>query len=152
MKSTQKHISYFYRFLVILSGIVMYSILPLDIHSGEYSFTHLVQFETEYYSVNDDNSPADEDSKHSNNFIEQVFKQTSEKKETIVNTDGYAVLKQGITATEVCFIKLTLDKAYFFKRTKHLSVDYSLDLINEAKNNFSLPFQPFINSIAINAP
>lgn len=149
MKSAQKHTISFVHCLVILSGIVLYSILPVNKHFGENDLSHLVTYDIEYEPVNE---PEEKDSKHSSDILELTFKETPEKKESSKGMSSPAILKQGITATEVGFIKLILDKSYFFKRTRHFSIDYSLALINKAVNPLSLPFQPFTNSIAINAP
>lgn len=149
MKSAQKHTISFVHCLVILSGIVLYSILPVDKHFDENDFSHFVRYDVEYEPLNE---PEEKDSKHSSGILELTFKETPEKKESSKGMSSLAILKQGITATEVGFNKLTLDKSYFFKRTKHLSIDYSLALINKTVNHLSLPFQPFISSIAINAP
>lgn len=148
MKSAQKHTISFVHCLVILSGVVLYSILPVDKHFGEHDLFHSITYELDYELV------TETDSKHSNDILELTFKKTPEKKESYKDMSSLAILKQGITAIEVGFSKLTLDKSCFcfFKRTKDLSIDYSLDLINKATDHLSLPFQPFANSIAINAP
>lgn len=149
MKSTHKHTISFVHCLVILSGIALYSILPIDKHIGEQDLSHSVTYESNYDPLNE---PEETDSKHSSDILELTFKETPEKKESSKDMSSLAILKQGITATEIGFIKLTLDKSYLFKRTKHLSIKYSLTLINKTVSHLSLPFQPFISSIAINAP
>lgn len=149
MKSAQKHTISFVHCLVILSGIVLYSILPVDKHFGEHDLSHSVTYENDYESINE---PEEKDSNHSSDILELTFKETPEKKESSKGMSGLAILKQGITATEVGFSKLTLDKSCFFKRTKHLSIGYSLVFINKTVNYLFLPFQPFNCSIAINAP
>lgn len=150
MKLTRKHTTIFSHFLVILSGIVLYSFFPVDTQIGKEESSHLVT-SNNYYN------PADEapekDFKYSNDIFELVFKETEENKESSGGMNGLAVIKQGITATEVGFINFTLDKSYFFKRARHLSIDdFSLRFLNKTINYFSFPFQPFANSIAINAP
>lgn len=146
MKSAQKHTISFVQCLLILSGVVLYSILPVDKYFGEYDLSHSVTYDINYEPVNET------DSKHSSDILELTFKETPKKKESSKDMSSLAILKQGITATEIGFSKLTLDKLCFFKRTKHLSTDYSLVRINHAVDHLSLPFQPFISSIAINAP
>ena len=152
MKSSEKYPHPFWRFLVIMSGIILYSILPIEIHFGENSYAHFFQNETEYYSVSSDDSPADEDSSFFDTPYELVFTESSENNEPSAGMNGLAVIEARIHATESIFNRTSLDGGYYFIKVKHLSIDYSLDLLNKATNHFALPFQPFTNSIAINAP
>lgn len=149
MKTDRKHTAIFLHCLVILSGILLHSILPDDNQVSENDLSHLVTSSSDYNPVSE---PSEKDFQHSNEIFELVLKEADEQENPSAGMDGFAVLKQGITATEVGFIQLTLDRTYYFKRARHLSIDYSLDLLNKATNYFSFPFQPFANSIAINAP
>ena len=149
MKSAYKHTIVFVHCLVILSGMVLYSVLPVDIQIGEHDLSHFITYEIDYEPLNE---PEETDSNHSSNILELTFKETPEKKESTESMSSIAILKQGSNATEEGFIKLSLDKSYFFKRARHFSIKYSLPLINRAVNHLSLPFPPFISSIAIHAP
>ena len=146
MKSIQKHINFISRCLVILSGIVLYSILPF----GEHDLPHFVRYNVDYEFV--ENSEETE-SDQSSGILELTFKETPEEKESSKSMNSHlAIVKQGITATKISFIKLSLDKVLFFKKTRHLSVYYNLCHINKAVNHLSLSFLPYSNCIAINAP
>lgn len=149
MKLTHKHKIPFIHCLVILSGIVLHSILPVDKQVGEHDLSHSFTYEIDYEPLNE---PEETDSNNSSNTLELTFKETPEKKESTEGMSSIAILKQGINATEEGFIKLSLDKSYFFKRARHLSINYSLPLISRAVNHLSLSFPPFISSIAIHAP
>jgi len=152
MKSAKKHTLSLYRSLVILSGIVLFSILPPDIHPGEYGYSHYVQHETEYSLVNGDNSPADEDSKLSNTFIDLVFKETTEKKDSSADANGFAVLKHGVTTIEVAFVKLSLDSSFLYKRPGNLLKEYTPDIKNQPAYNSFVSLLPLAGGISINAP
>lgn len=100
MKPAQPHITSLFRCLLILSGIVFFPFLPLDTNFGEYEISSLFQYETEYDSINDGDGSEEKDANHSNYIFELVFKKTAEKKDSSVDTNGIAVLNQGIHLIE----------------------------------------------------
>jgi hypothetical protein len=152
MKSSKKHTFSLYRFFVILSGIVLYSILPIDIHSGENGFSHIDHHETEYYSVNGDHNPEDEDSNHSNNFFDLVFKETVEEKVPSANTSGPAIFNQGVTHIEAAFVKFSLDGPFLFRIPGNGSKEYTPALKNQPAFSFIVSLLPLAGGISINAP
>ncbi|PKD44317.1 hypothetical protein CWD77_02285 [Rhodohalobacter barkolensis] len=132
-----------------MSGIVLFTILPIDNHVGDDESSLFVSHDIEYESVDE---PEEKDSKHPSDFLDLTFKETPEKKESSIGFSSLAILKQGITASEIGIIKLILDRSYYLKRAGQLSIDYSLAFINKPVNHVSLPFHILASSIAINAP
>lgn len=152
MKSVQQHTVLFFRYLMILSGILYYFSLPLDIHFSEYKFLHHFQYETEYGSVKDVNAPEEEDAKHSNSIFELVFKETAENKESSTDSNGVAILKQGFNYTEVNSVRFSLDESFIYNEIKLLSDENSFVLKNSSTHHFLINLHPLAISIAINAP
>lgn len=152
MKSAQQHTDLFFRCLLILSGILFYSLIPLNTHAGEYEFSHLFQYETEYDSVTDVDNPEEKEADQSNHIFELVFKETAEKKESSADTHSPAVLKQGIKYNEVASVNCSLDSSILHNGPKLLPKEYSPDFETRTSLHFFSHLLSLTGDIAINAP
>ncbi len=152
MKSSRKHTLSLYRFLVALCGIAFCSFVLPGSDSDENEFLYPDLLETEYSSIHSYQNPADEDSKHSNDFHDLIFKETVEEKVPSANTSGPAVLKQGVTHIEAALVKLTLDSPFLFRSPGNVSKAYTPDLKYKPALNFIVSLLPLAGGISINAP
>lgn len=152
MKSTQQHITSLFRYLLIISGIILCSLLPFEIYSDGTNFTDLARYGNEYLSENEGNVPAEKDLNHSNHIFELVFKETAEKKDSSADTNGLAVIKQGIHHIEVAFVNFSSDRSILYKDLKLLSKDNSPGFVNRTSHLFFSYFLSHTGDIAINAP
>lgn len=152
MKSTLQHTTSFFRCLFILSGIVLFSILPFEINSEGNNFGDLNQFGTEYLAVDKDNAPAEKDANDSNQIFELVFKQTAEIKNFPVGTNGFAVFEPGIHHIEVTSKYFFLERSLLYKSLKLFSKEYSPEFFNRTSLHFYSYLLSHAGDIAINAP
>lgn len=152
MKSAQQHTTSFSRCLLILSGIVLFSIFPFEIESDGNKFGDLNQFGTEYLAENKDNAPAEKDANDSTQIFELAFKQTAEIIDSAAGTNGFAVFKQGIHNIEVSSNDFISECSLLYKSLKLLSKEYSPDVFNRTSVHFFFYLLSHSGDIAINAP
>lgn len=152
MKSVQKHLIPYFRCSLILSGIVLCSLLTFEIQCDGNNFADLTGFATGYLSENDGNASEEKDVNHSNHIFELVYKETAEKKKSFPDTNGLAVLKQGIQHIEVASVNFSLDRSLLFKGMKLLSKDFSPGFINHTPTHYFSYLLFLTGDIAINAP
>jgi hypothetical protein len=152
MKPAQPHITSLFRCLLILSGIVFFSLFPLDSNSGEYEYSHLFQYETEYDSINDGDGSGEKDADHSNRIFELLFKETAEIKDLSVDSKGLAVLKQGIHISEAASVNFSSDCSLHYKGLKLLSRECRPGFINLTSHHLFSYLLSLTGDIAINAP
>lgn len=152
MKITQLHTTALFRFLLILSGVVLFAFLPLDTDSGEYEFSNIFQYETEFDLVNDRNSSEGKDANHSNHIFELAFKETIEEKDSFAGTNGLAVLKQGTHYPEVVFAHFSIDRSYLYNGLKLLTKEDCSDFVRCTSHHLFSYLLSLTGDIAINAP
>ena len=152
MKSTQQHTILSSSFLVILTGIVFCSFVPLDKDAGENEFSHLFQYEIEFDAVKDDGGPEENDAQNRNSIFELVFKKTAEDKHSSPDTNGLAVTSQALNYIEIVPERFYPDGSFLCNSPRLLSNAYSSDLVNPSSHHFSATLLSLTGTIAINAP
>ncbi len=152
MKSAKKHTFSLYRFFAALCGIALCSIVLLGTDSDEIGLLHNDLFETEYSSIHGDQNPANEDSKHSNDFLDLVFKETVEEKVPSANASGPALLKQGVITIDIAFVKISLNSPFLFRSPANVSKEYTTVLKYQPALKFIVSLLPLAGGISINAP
>ncbi len=152
MKPAQRHTKFSIRFLLLLSGIVLFSFLAVETNTDRNNFSDSDRFGTEYLSENDSKPPADKDAGHSNHIFELVFKETAEKKELTPDTNSLAVLKQGIHHIEVVSAKFSTDRFMLHAGLKLLSKEHHPGFLHRKSFQFFSYLLSHTGDIAINAP
>lgn len=151
MKSAQRHIKFSIRFLLLLSGVVLFSFLAIETNTDRNIFVDSDHSGTEYLSENDSN-PSDKDANHSSHIYELVFKETPEKKDSSADTNGIPALKQGIHLIEVASVNFSSNRSLLYKGLKLLASEYSSGFINRTPPQLFSTLLSHTGDIAINAP
>lgn len=125
---------------------------PLDTDSGEYEFSNIFQYETEFDLVNARNSAEGKDANHSNLIFELVFKETNEEKDIFADTNSLAVLKQGINYSEVVFAHFSIDRSYLYYGLKLLTKEDCSGYVRCTTHHLFSYLFSLTGDIAINAP
>lgn len=152
MKSIQQHTILSTSFLVILTGIVFCSFVPLDNDAGENEFSHFFQHETTFDAVNDGSGSEDKDAQNRNSIFDLVFKKTAEDKHSSPDTNGLAVTRQALNYIEIVPERFYPVGSFLSNSPRLLSNAYSSDCVNPSSHNFSATLLSLTGTIAINAP
>jgi hypothetical protein len=152
MKPAQLHTNFSIRFLLLLSGVLLFSLLPVETNSDRNHFGDSDHFGNEYLAENDSIPPTDNDSGHSDHIFELVFKQTVEKKELTPGTNSHALLKQGIHHIEVVSAKISSDRSMLHADLKLLSKEHLPGFLYRKSFQFFSTLLSHTGDIAINAP
>ncbi|MFN2373350.1 MAG: hypothetical protein ABR545_06020 [Cyclonatronaceae bacterium] len=152
MKSIQQHTTLYSSLLVILSGIVFCTFIPLDKDTGLYEFSYLFQHETEFDSAKDGGCPEENDATNPNSIFELVFKKTAEDKHSSPDTNGLAVTRQALNYIEIVAERFYSEGSFLYKSPALLSKEYSSDRVNHSYHHFSATLLSLTGTIAINAP
>jgi hypothetical protein len=152
MKSTQQHTILSSSFLVILTGIVFCSFVPLDKDAGENEFSHLFQHETSFDAVNDGGGSEDKDAQNRNSIFELIFKKTAEDKHSSPDTNGLFVTRQAINYIKVVPERFYPDGSFLSNSPQLMSNAYRSDRVNPSSHHFSATLLSLTGTIAINAP
>jgi hypothetical protein len=151
MKSDHIHIRPYLFSLVLLSGILLCSLLPVDSYLAQQSEADLIS-----YAIQFEPSKASDDSKASSPSPDAprnlIVEETPDQEQPSGDMSTPALIKQVISATEVVLITAHLDVSSFLYRFRYLSTDYPLSFIYKVPTSKGLPFPPFMSGMAINAP
>jgi hypothetical protein len=152
MKSIQQHTIHSSSFLVILTGIVLCSFLPLDKDAGKNEFPHLFQYETAFDAVKDGSGPEENDAQIPGSIFELVFKKTADDNHSSPDTNGLAVTWQALNYIEVVPEWFYSDGSFHCSNPQLLSKAFSSDRFNHIPHHFSATLLALTGTIAINAP
>ena len=153
MKTARTNTALLLRCLVILSGLLVFSIFPTDTAPSDFSFSQFAESGNHFDSASD--SEGDSSSKNraaSGSVSEVILKESPEQEQIRVASHNPSVLKQGSNPPEPDSKDVSEERSYLYKALMMLPEEYQSNRLFRLSFHLLSHFLSLPGDIAINAP